>query len=85
MSIQYTYYCDGPPRSDLPGDPSPDGCPAHVQTTRTDGTLPSGFLRVLWYSDGHPTTELHFCCWDCVLRYAGQQHPVEIIECSEMS
>lgn len=29
------------------------------------------------------TDELHFCLWDCVLRYAAQFEPTEIIEVAE--
>ena len=38
----------------------------------------SGFLSVF---DGVfatlATRVLHFCCWDCLLRYAGEQSPLD--------
>jgi hypothetical protein len=48
-------------------------CERHVQTQRK---APPCFLTVT--GDAQPT--LHFCGWDCVLRYAGTIEPEEVIE-----
>jgi len=47
-------------------------CERHVQTAspRPRG----GFLFVTWDSK-----TLHFCGWDCVLRFAAKQEPEEVI------
>lgn len=47
-------------------------CERHVRTIRT--IAPAGHLTVS--GDGKP---LHFCGWDCVLRYAGNKEPEEVI------
>jgi hypothetical protein len=47
-------------------------CERHVRTT---GTRPPMFLTVAEGADH----ELHFCSWDCVLRYAGEKPPEEVI------
>lgn len=73
MSIERTYYCDGPRNTDIPNGDAHDRCPAHATTATSH--LPHGFLRVVW-----DDRTLHFCGWDCVLRYAAEQPPVEIIE-----
>jgi hypothetical protein len=52
-------------------------CERHVRTT---DTLPSMFLTVSESAD-HAS---HFCGWDCVLRYAAEQPPEEIIPVAEV-
>lgn len=82
MSIERTYYCDGPENQDIPGDePQPDGCPHHVKALMIDEQyIPGGMLRVLRHVQGSLTEELHFCSWDCLMRYAANQHPTEYHE-----
>lgn len=81
MSIERTYYCDGPENPDLPGDePQVDGCPSHVCAKIIDAEyIPGGFLEVRAYVQGATYETLHFCGWDCLLRYAGNQRPTEYI------
>ncbi|MEX2447713.1 MAG: hypothetical protein WD404_03095 [Solirubrobacterales bacterium] len=47
-------------------------CERHARTT---GTLPTGFLAVSEDADH----AFHFCGWDCVLRFAAEKPPEEII------
>jgi hypothetical protein len=47
-------------------------CERHV---RTGGTHPPGFLTVAEGAD-HAA---HFCSWDCILRYAAEKPPEEVI------
>lgn len=61
MSVERTFYCDGP------------DCERHVQTQKP---RPPVFLTV----DQFEGPELHFCGWDCALRYAGNVEPEETIE-----
>lgn len=81
MSIERTYHCDGPENADIPGDtPQPDGCPAHVTAVLIDREyLPGGFLQVRSYVQGATYETLHFCGWDCLLRYAANQRPAVYI------
>jgi hypothetical protein len=73
MSVQRTYYCDGPHNTDIPNQDHGDRCPVHASTVAMH--LPGGFLRVV----RHEESALHFCSWDCVLRYASNVEPVEVI------
>jgi hypothetical protein len=81
MSIERSYYCDGPENTDLPGDePQVDGCPNHVRAKIIDGEyIPGGFIEARSHVQGGTYETLHFCSWDCLLRYAGQQRPTEYI------
>ena len=69
MAIDRIYYCDAAPGADHAGS---DRCPTHARTAGSD--LPMGFLKITGF--GRP---LHFCSWDCVLRYAAEKPPVERI------
>jgi hypothetical protein len=83
MSIERTYYCDGPHNPDLPGDTDLERCPGHVTTMTPPPYLPIGFLRVSQGAhDG--TVDLHFCCWNCVLRYAATVPPPTIITLADL-
>jgi len=64
MSIERTFHCDW------------RDCDGHVRTahTRPSGT---GFITAEEHVEG--STPLHFCSWDCLLRYAGEREPVETI------
>lgn len=80
MSIERTYYCDGPTNPDIPGGADLDHCPHNAKAMVVDPTyMPGGMLRVTQNVQGSHTEELHFCSWDCVLRYAGAKPPVEVI------
>lgn len=46
-------------------------CECH---TRTTGNHPFPFLKV----SEAPGRSLHFCTWDCLLRYAAEKPPSEI-------
>ena len=59
MSIERTFFCDGPE------------CERHVRSA----TRHSPFLTVTERSEA----TLHFCGWDCVLRYAAAQEPEIVI------
>lgn len=70
MSIERTYYCDGP---DCGGE---DNNAVHAQTATPPPHLPGGFLvlRGDRWMDGKDET--HFCSWDCVMKYAAT-HPAD--------
>jgi hypothetical protein len=86
MGIERTYYCDGPENRDIPGDePQPDGCPHHVRASLVDNEyIPGGFIEVRSHVQGATYTHLHFCSWDCVLRYAAKAPPTEYIAMDEV-
>lgn len=81
MSIERTFYCDGPENRDIPGnEPQPDGCPHRVTAVMLDPDyLPGGVLEVRHHIQGAVFETNHFCSWDCLLRFAAKQHPVEYI------
>jgi hypothetical protein len=47
-------------------------CERHVRTT---GVRPPMFLIVAEDADH----ELHFCGWDCILKYAAEKPPEEVV------
>jgi len=49
-------------------------CGAHVRTAAAEPS--SGFLSVREH-DGRAAEALHFCSWDCVLKYAAEKPPTE--------
>jgi hypothetical protein len=82
MSIERTYYCDGPENPQIPGDdPQPDGCPHNVTALVVDEAyLPGGVIEVRQHTQGATYVTNHFCSWDCLFRFAAAKHPVECIE-----
>lgn len=48
-------------------------CQSHI---RTASTRPHGTFLTVTEGAGRP---LHFCSWDCVLKYAAQMPPVETL------
>jgi hypothetical protein len=71
MSIERVYHCDGPANLDLP-EGGETHCSVHIRTAG-DG-LPIPFLKIT--GSDRP---LHFCSWDCVLRYAAAKEPIQIL------
>lgn len=66
MSIERVFYCDGP------------DCQRHV---RTMAEFPScGFIETRQASAGFPDARNHFCSWDCLMKFAAQHPPPEVIE-----
>lgn len=63
MSIERVFHCDE------------SECEAHVHTLRLRPE--ADFLVVS--EDGSAANDLHFCTWDCVLKYAATKPPSEII------
>lgn len=63
MSVERTFYCDA------------QDCDRHISTLAINAP---GFVTTI-ERDPIATTELHFCSWDCVLKYAASREPVEII------
>ena len=68
MSVKKTFYCDGPFN---PNWPEYLRCPVHGEELD---------VNVVWGSLSTGRQYLTFCSWDCVLRYAAQIEPVEVIE-----
>jgi len=66
MSIERAYYCDGP------------DCERHARTAAPPPHMPGHMLVVLEQHD-NGRDELHFCGWDCVLRYAAAKEPEQVI------
>jgi hypothetical protein len=77
VSIERTYHCDGPAGT-LPNTESMTRCPGHASTAADPPHVPFGFLTVLQGGESGGT-ELHFCTWDCLLRFAAAREPVEFI------
>lgn len=65
MTIEYIYHCDGP------------DCERHVQTRRDYALM---FFTLIEHGDSGNDQTLHFCGWDCILRYAGTKEPEEVVE-----
>lgn len=67
VSIDRTYYCDGP------------GCECHVQTATPPPYLPTPFLVV---REPNPSGDSirHFCSWDCLMKLAATFPVAERIE-----
>ena len=66
MALERTYHCDGP------------DCERHASTAAPPPHMPFHFLVIL-AEHANGRDELHFCGWDCVLRYAGAKEPETII------
>lgn len=82
MSIERTYFCDGPENADIPGDdPQPDGCPHRVTAIVLDNRyIPGGVIEVRRHVQGATYETNHFCSWDCLLRFAAKKRPTEYID-----
>lgn len=52
-------------------------CEGHV---RTASTRPRASFITVTESTGR---SLHFCTWDCLLRFAGEKPPVEVVPWGE--
>lgn len=69
MKLEGHIYCEGP------------GCEAHSHVgvgTMHAGRLPIGFVKAIWY-DENGDTEYAFCGTDCLMKWAGEFPPEEII------
>jgi hypothetical protein len=53
-------------------------CERHVKTAASRPA--AGFLFV---TEGGSARTLHFCNWDCVLKYAATKPPVEIVSLAD--
>jgi hypothetical protein len=69
------FYCEGPGC----GDQHDDGLPVHAITASPYPHLPMGFIETRQRQDGEDF-EHHFCSWDCLMKYAAQHPPPEMIE-----
>ncbi len=49
-------------------------CEGHARTA--SARAPVGFIVATERAGGSP---LHFCTWDCVLRFAAEKPPVELV------
>jgi len=81
VSIERTYYCDGP---DCGGDGGlADGASSiHASTATPPPHLPPSFLEVRGDRIGLDPVErtAHFCSWDCLMKFAAKQPVDEVIE-----
>ncbi len=66
MSIERTYYCDGP------ADNDEGRCPRHATTATPPPHLPGGFIETRQRQDAGDELH-HFCSWDCAMKYAAIQ------------
>lgn len=71
MSIERTYYCEGPE------------CETHGKSTAPPPYLPWGFLEVRETLPGQPEKVWHFCSWDCAMKYGATLPPMEVIPWDE--
>lgn len=76
MSIERTYYCDGPDCGSEPGDIEN---PCHVTTATPPPHLPGGFIETREVESGKEFNH-HFCGWDCLMKFAAKQPIPEVIE-----
>jgi hypothetical protein len=60
VSVERTYYCDGPECERQVSEAAAKGAPGNLLTIAGDGD------------------ELHFCGWDCVLRFAAGKEPEKV-------
>lgn len=68
MSIERTYYCDA------------DGCEHNARTATQPPYLPVGVIEVRdWTHAIERRDPMHFCSWDCVLKYGATIPPVTVI------
>ena len=74
MATERTIYCDGPDC----GDRHQEGAPCHARTIHPPPHLPAGFIETRQGGDVADHV-LHFCSWDCVLKYAAKLPPTEVI------
>jgi hypothetical protein len=78
MSVERIFYCDWSGcADDHPGEP--DAPPVHIRTAATRPSPTSGFIFV---TAGFGRT-LHFCGWNCLMKYAADQPQPTIIPWSE--
>lgn len=73
MSIERTYYCEGPDCSDS----NARGNACHVSTATPPPHLPASFIEVRQREDGEDYLR-HFCGWDCLMKFAAKQ-PLPIV------
>lgn len=79
MSIERTFYCDGP------------DCRAHVRTAEVRPRMPWIFIEetggVFFHPDCHPYPNpgdpWTFCSYDCVMKFAAKSPPPEVIGIDE--
>ena len=67
MSEKATFYCDAPE------------CERHGGAWDGYRQPPPGFLTVVVSGHGDAMLPIHFCGWDCALKYAAQQEPEIVI------
>jgi hypothetical protein len=66
VSIERVFYCDA------------EGCNTNVSSLYTEPECP-GWLLVT--ETGHKPHVLHFCTWNCALKYAAKFPPPTVIPC----
>jgi hypothetical protein len=75
VSIERTYYCDGP---DCPA-PMDGETPRCVRTTTPPPYLPIGTIETREQLHGEDALH-HFCSWDCLMKFAAQKPATEYQE-----
>lgn len=85
MSIERTYYCDGPAHTEFPEGELEQRlgglCPAHARTAGSG--LPHGFIRIV-RGRGEYGEPNHFCGWGCVMRFAADMPVPEIVTLEDL-
>jgi hypothetical protein len=74
MTIERTYYCEGPDCGDVP-----EGSPVHARTASPPPYLPVGFIETRVIEHGGEEIH-HFCSWPCVMKFAAAQPIPERID-----
>lgn len=76
MSIERTIYCDGPDCGDE------EHGSRHASTATPPPYVPVGFMEVRTVDPGGEQVQ-HFCDWDCLMKFAAQFPPEEIVPMEE--
>jgi hypothetical protein len=75
MSIERTFYCEGP--ADLVGT-NGDRCGASMRTATPAPYLPEGVIETREKSDQGDVVH-HFCGWGCLMKYAAAEPEPTVI------
>jgi hypothetical protein len=79
MSIERTYYCEGPGCHGHDPEDAETPSPLHTRTFTPPPHLPIGFVETRQRLNGRDYLR-HFCSWDCVMKFAAKQPIPEVVE-----
>lgn len=79
MSVQRTYYCEGPDCGD-----APEGSPVHGSTASPPPHLLVGWIQTRERTNGEDFMH-DFCSWPCLMKFAASKPEPERIEWDDIS